>query len=308
MLSFLFSLYSFAMPSSDFQLLKNQVDDASFSSDKQSIIEMAIQRSTFTCDQIKVLLSAISFESDQLNALRTLAPKIEDPERSFIILDAFTFSSSKEEAKRILQEKAPKQSQKERLEAEKQALIEKQREQERKEQEEKAKAERELEKQREQERIDNERAKAEYEREGHDQRHRRDDASEMEEGPLMQWLGRCRKNNTECVRFQPSRFSPLSSGSRHSKNPNHDLLLEVSGPGVLQITANMGKKYSCKRDGVRRKSDPLRIQKDISLAQGRNLINVSDLIPDWQREYAEIKVEKGFMTSIIRLDDWNRCP
>lgn len=280
MFAFLFSLSSFAMPFSDFQLLKNQIQDASYSSDKQSLIEMAKQRSTFTCDQIKVLLSLIAHESDQLTALRSLAPQIEDPERSFTILEAFKYSSGREDAKAIIDEYAPEESKKQIRDA--------QREKEKMEQEARIKAE--IEQREREARI-------------REESHMRDD------GPLLQWLGRCSKTKDSCLRFDPTLFSPLSSVSTtHHKRPAHELLLEISGPGVVQITANMGKKYSCRKNDIQKRSDPLRLKKEISLSEGRNLINLSELIPDWQREYAEIKVEKGFMTSIIRLDDWNRCP
>ena len=106
----LLSFSLFAMPQRDFSLLQKQVEDTSFHSDKLSVIRLSAQHNTFTCDQVAQLISSISFSGDQIKALDILAPKIEDPARSFVILNAFSFQSSRQEAQRIISAEAPKES------------------------------------------------------------------------------------------------------------------------------------------------------------------------------------------------------
>ena len=117
---FLLSLPLFAMPDNDFELLTEQIEDTSFNADKLSIVDLAAQHNTFTCDQVAEIIGYLSFDSDQLEALDILAPRIEDPKRTFVILKAFSFQSSREQAEAILSAKAPKYSLKEKQEAQKQ--------------------------------------------------------------------------------------------------------------------------------------------------------------------------------------------
>ena len=272
------------MPDSDFSQLKNQVQKASFSSEKLSVLQLSAQSSTFTADQITTLIKEISFASDQLEALEILAPKLEDPSRSFVILDAFTFQSSKSEAQDIIYSSAPKESLQERQAAEKERL-EKEKERAKREEEERMRLEKEKQK----------RAKEE----------RREERLEREGGPLFQWAGRCPKRDVDCVRFNPKLFSPIIS--KRKNKPDHTLIFEVSGPGLLNISIEMGKKYNCKRRRVNRKTKRQRFDKSISLSEGRNRINITKIVPDWKREYAEIRVSKGIYESSIHLEDWKRC-
>lgn len=296
MFSFLLSLSAFSMPASDFQSLENQVESASFSSEKFSVIRLAAQRSTFTADQIKKLLSDISFASDQIEALEILAPRLEDPSRSFIILDSFTFQSTKSEAQEILTRLAPKLSLKERQQAEiDKTLAEK-------EQKEKERIEKEKE---EIERLKIEKEK-ELARQKKNDNRKKERQLDREEGPIFQWAGRCPKRDADCVRFNPKLFSPITSHNRN-KLPDHALIFEVTGPGVLDISAEMGKRYNCKRQRVNRKTNRQRIDKSISLSPGRNRINITEIIPDWKREYAEIHVQKGVFESSLHLERWKRC-
>ena len=265
------------MPASDFSQLKNQINQASFSSEKLSILQLSAQSSTFTADQIKDLISDISFASDQIEALEVLAPKLEDPSRSFVILEAFTFQSSKSEAQEIIYRSAPKTSLKERQTAEKERL----------------------------EKEKEEQAKLEKEQQRRTKEERKEKRLEREAGPLFQWAGRCPKRNSDCIRFNPKLFSPIIS--KRKNKPDHTLILEVSGPGLLNISVEMGKKYNCKRRRVNRQTKRQRFDKSISLSEGRNRINITEIIPDWKREYAEIHVSKGIYESTIHLEDWKRC-
>ena len=97
---------AWAMDNSSFQRLLQSLETA-WASEQLSIIQLATANHTFTSEQISQLLQGLSFSSDQLAALELLAGRIEDPQRSFIILDAFTFSSDIEQAKVILANSRP---------------------------------------------------------------------------------------------------------------------------------------------------------------------------------------------------------
>ena len=295
MFIFLFSLFSYSMPPSDFTQLKNQINQASFSDEKLSLIELSSRNSTFTADQIKILISDISFASDQIEALEILAPRLEDPNRSFVILEAFTFQSSKSEAQEIISRSAPKQSLQERQAAEEE------RKKRAAEQERLAKEAERIEKEKE----EKERLQLEREQQRRTKEEKREARLEREEGPLFQWAGRCPKRNSDCIRFNPKLFSPIVS--KRQNKPDHALILEVSGPGLLNISVEMGKKYNCKRRRVNRQTKRQRIDKSISLSTGRNRINITEIVPDWKREYAEIHVSKGIYESSIHLEGWKRC-
>ena len=103
----LFVRLAVAMPASSFDALMAQVDEASFSSEKMDTIRSAAQTHTFSAAQAARLIGEISMSGDQMDALRLLAPKIEDPGESAPILAAFSFSSDKDEAAALLAEARP---------------------------------------------------------------------------------------------------------------------------------------------------------------------------------------------------------
>ncbi len=91
-----------AMAPPAYQNLRRQVKRTSFSSAKLDVIKLAAGGNTFTCAQVRGLLGALSFSSGKIKALRVLSPRIEDPQNSFTIVNAFTFSSDKKKATKIL--------------------------------------------------------------------------------------------------------------------------------------------------------------------------------------------------------------
>jgi len=282
----MFFLFSFinlwAMPESDFENFSTQLDDTTFSSDQLSLIQLVSEHNSFTAEQIKHTIEMISFASDRLNALRILAPKIEDPEKAYIILNAFTFSTNKDKAQQIIRSLAPKKS--------------KQQKEDERLREERVEKEK-LEKERiEKERIEKEKRKK-----------KKNKRQLQEQGPIFQWVGRCSDSRSKCIRFNPELFSPIYTKNRYQRFTNHDLLFEVTGPGILNITLDLGKKYNCRRQSYSKNSKTKRIHNSIPLKKGRQVIDITNMVPNWKREYVEIKVQKGIYTNMIRLDDWRRC-
>ncbi|MFT6818497.1 MAG: Mg-chelatase subunit ChlD [Myxococcota bacterium] len=102
----LFSSSAFAMPQSSYDSLVRQVDGESFSDDQLTVLRTAASANTFSPRQAAGLLNEFSFSSDQLSALRILAPRLEAGDNS-VILSAFSFSSDQEEAQGILASARP---------------------------------------------------------------------------------------------------------------------------------------------------------------------------------------------------------
>ena len=90
-----------AMQDKDFKMMCEVVNDASFSGRKIGVIKVACISSYFTSNQCVKLLSMISFESDRLEALKVLRPRVLNIDAR-VIQEQFSFSSNKEEAMKIM--------------------------------------------------------------------------------------------------------------------------------------------------------------------------------------------------------------
>ena len=64
------------MQDKDFKMMCEVVDDASFNNKKIGVIKVACISSYFTSNQCVKLLSMISFDSDKLEALKVLRPRV----------------------------------------------------------------------------------------------------------------------------------------------------------------------------------------------------------------------------------------
>jgi len=87
-----------------FARLLKAVKEAPFSSEKLTLIEDAASKNYFKSEQVLQLLKTFNFDSYRLKAAKVLYPRVVDPENFFIVYDAFTFSSSKEELRRWIEE------------------------------------------------------------------------------------------------------------------------------------------------------------------------------------------------------------
>ncbi len=80
-----------------------------FSKDILALTEMIHERLMgVTCAQIVELLKKFSFEDQKLEILKAFKKSIVDVENKFTVLDAFTFTGTKEEARKILEDLKPK--------------------------------------------------------------------------------------------------------------------------------------------------------------------------------------------------------
>jgi len=93
-----------ALDEADFAALLAAIDAEAHGSSKLRVLADATSHAWFSVDQVKRVLAKFSFSSDQLQALKLLAPQLADPQNSFRIYESFTFDSDKEKARQILTE------------------------------------------------------------------------------------------------------------------------------------------------------------------------------------------------------------
>ncbi len=86
----------------EFDLFFNKVKKSPFADDKLHLIAVESTRRYFTCQQCKELMSIYSFDDEKLKILQILAGNIIDIQNHQIILDSFSFLSTKDKAKEIL--------------------------------------------------------------------------------------------------------------------------------------------------------------------------------------------------------------
>jgi Domain of unknown function (DUF4476) len=86
-----------AMNDKAFYQLKQSIQNESFDDTKQAIAAQAIRNNYFTSTQIKELVQLFSFESSKLAVAKLGYKNTIDKQNYFIVNDAFSFSSSKQE-------------------------------------------------------------------------------------------------------------------------------------------------------------------------------------------------------------------
>ena len=83
--------------SSAYRRLVASVENESFSDNKIGVIRVAAKNNFFTAEQARGLVALLSFDGDRLKAAKILYRRVVDQENIHILLDAFNFSSTKEE-------------------------------------------------------------------------------------------------------------------------------------------------------------------------------------------------------------------
>ena len=82
------------MKPQDFQRAKLSIENADFSSDKQTIAKQIVSSNCLTAEQVKQIVSLFDFESGKLEFAKFAYTHTYDVGNYFIINDAFDFSSS----------------------------------------------------------------------------------------------------------------------------------------------------------------------------------------------------------------------
>lgn len=86
----------------DFSDLLRTLDRTSFDSNKQSILKQVLRTNYFTSNQVREILSYLSFESSRLEFAKAAFSKTVDQNKYFIVNDAFSFSSSTHELNQFI--------------------------------------------------------------------------------------------------------------------------------------------------------------------------------------------------------------
>ncbi|MBL0308431.1 MAG: DUF4476 domain-containing protein [Bacteroidetes bacterium] len=90
------------MTSRDFAGLHQTIYHASFESTKLSIFRQAMAYNYFTTAQVLELMDLFYFDSSRLDIAKMAYPKTVDPQRYYLVNNAFTFSSSARELNQYL--------------------------------------------------------------------------------------------------------------------------------------------------------------------------------------------------------------
>lgn len=91
-----------AMDRSDFKLLCSLLKKESFDKDCVKMIRVACIGNYFTSNQCADMLSILSFDSNRLEALEYIAPRVIDKHACDVILKEFSFISNREKAEALL--------------------------------------------------------------------------------------------------------------------------------------------------------------------------------------------------------------
>ena len=91
-----------AMDKSDFKLLRSLLKEEPFDNGRIKMIRVACIGNYFTSRQCADMLSLLSFDSNRLEALEYIAPRVIDKHACDVILKEFSFISNREKAEALL--------------------------------------------------------------------------------------------------------------------------------------------------------------------------------------------------------------
>lgn len=85
----------------DLAALVKAVDDESFSSDQLDLVRTAVGKHHFLCRQVAQVIEPFAHDSDKVEALEVLRPKVLDPANVGVIENVLSFSSDKEKVRAL---------------------------------------------------------------------------------------------------------------------------------------------------------------------------------------------------------------
>ena len=91
-----------AMGDTDFKLLRSLLKEESFDKNRAKMIRVACIGNYFTSSQCAAMLSLFSFDSNKLEVLEYLAPRVIDKRGCEAILEEFAFLSNRKKAEELL--------------------------------------------------------------------------------------------------------------------------------------------------------------------------------------------------------------
>jgi hypothetical protein len=90
------------MPDGHFKRVNEAVAKETFVEDKMRVLTLAAGDNYFLISQVGQLMTHFSFSQDKLTVVRSLKPRILDPENGYQLYSAFSFSSDKKRLQEIL--------------------------------------------------------------------------------------------------------------------------------------------------------------------------------------------------------------
>jgi hypothetical protein len=311
-----------AMAPAPFSMLQTRLEDASFSSEQLLLLSSLGEHTTFTCNQVQLLLEEIAFSKDKLNALQTLSLKITDIENYNSIFDSFEFMSDKAAANSILSEEVKRRKDSQNHSQEIQLQNESyynQNENYYNQNEHYYNQNENYYKQRERYSFGypnrNQKRDRHYysmnDSRGNSGIQRefwfapRNDTSSQQYEPFVQWVGTCPNGvyaNGEpagpCVPLRQDLFDPFS-------NDGHQLWLQTRGKGIVTITMELGTEVQgCKR--VASKHTEFVTWK-LPVYQDNQIIDIGAMIDNWNREDVRIYADFQEHSAGVYLKDWKKC-
>jgi hypothetical protein len=95
--------YQSGMSSARFNNLLQSMENASFESNRLSLVKQALSNNHVSTNQLVKIMKAMSFESSRMNVAKMAYEKVVDKENTFQINNGFSFSSSRDEYQRFLE-------------------------------------------------------------------------------------------------------------------------------------------------------------------------------------------------------------
>lgn len=93
------------MQEADMNMLKSNVDNASFASEKIRVLKNSLKGYRYSTAQVKTMLSWLSFDSDKLSFAKWAYGNVSDQRNYWRLESSFSFSSTKEEFGKFLERK-----------------------------------------------------------------------------------------------------------------------------------------------------------------------------------------------------------
>ncbi len=88
-------------------ILAEALKSQHFDSDRAALMKLVYGYCSFTCGEAREVLKTYTFDTDRKEAALLLYPRLLDPERFDIALEAFTFESSKREVREKVKDLDP---------------------------------------------------------------------------------------------------------------------------------------------------------------------------------------------------------
>lgn len=96
--------YGNVMSTREFESVKEQIRKEWFETNRLTSTKVIIDKNNFTAQQVKEMVLLFGFENNKLEIAKYAYRKTVDKQNYFIINDAFTFSSSRDELARFIRE------------------------------------------------------------------------------------------------------------------------------------------------------------------------------------------------------------